>query len=49
MEPLFATKYKSGKYLETVLVKQVGVPKRIKPWWFHIDVGKVCFSLKYGS
>ena len=34
---------------ETGLVKQVEVPKRIKPWWFQSDEGKVCFSVRYGS
>ena len=23
--------------------------KRIKPWWFQSDEGKVCFSVRYGS
>ena len=25
------------------------LPKRIKPWWFVSDSGKVCFSVRYGS
>jgi hypothetical protein len=25
------------------------VPKRIKPWWFVAESGKVCFSVRYGS
>jgi len=24
------------------------VPKRIKPWWFQTEEGKVCVSIKYG-
>ena len=43
------TKYKSVKDLETGLRKQVEVPKRIKPWWFQSDEGKVCVAVKYGS
>ena len=43
------TKFRSVKDRETGLVKQVEVPKRIKPWWFQSDEGKVCFSVRYGS
>ena len=28
---------------------QVTVPKRIKPWWFVGEGGKVCISIRYGS
>ena len=34
---------------ESGLRKQLSVPKRIKPWWFVSESGKVCFSVKYGS
>ena len=34
---------------ETGLRKQVEMPKRIKPWWFQSEQGKVCVSVKYGS
>jgi hypothetical protein len=43
------TKFRSVKDRETGLVKQVEIPKRIKPWWFQSDEGKVCFSVRYGS
>jgi len=43
------TKFRSVKDRETGLVKQVEMPKRIKPWWFQSDEGKVCFSVRYGS
>jgi len=43
------TKFRSVKDRETGLIKQVEVPKRIKPWWFQSDEGKVCFSVRYGS
>ena len=31
------------------LKKQIQVTKRIKPWWFVAENGKVCVSIKYGS
>ena len=43
------TKFRSFKDRETGIIKQVEVPKRIKPWWFQSDEGKVCFSVRYGS
>jgi hypothetical protein len=42
-------KFRSIKDAETGLRKQVELPKRIKPWWFVSDSGKVCFSVRYGS
>ena len=42
-------KYRSVKDSETGLRKQVEVPKRIKPWWFQSETGKVCVAVKYGS
>ena len=30
-------------------VKLLDVPKRIKPWWFTAQNGKVCLILRYGS
>ena len=42
-------KFRSIKDTETGLRKQVELPKRIKPWWFISDSGKVCFSVRYGS
>lgn len=43
------TKFRNVKDRETGILKQVEVPKRIKPWWFQSDEGKVCFSVRYGS
>jgi len=43
------TRYRSIVDRETGLRKQVLMPKRIKPWWFVADNGKVCVSVKYGS
>ena len=47
--PFVLTKFRSVKDRETGILKQVEVPKRIKPWWFQSDEGKVCFSVRYGS
>lgn len=30
-------------------IKLLDVPKRIKPWWFTAQSGKVCLILRYGS
>jgi hypothetical protein len=43
------TKYKTVKDRETGIRKQLEVPKRIKPWWFQSEEGRVCVSVKYGS
>ena len=29
--------------------KQVEMPKRLRPWWFVTENGKVCVSIRYGS
>ena len=47
--PFVVTKFKTIKDKETGLRKQVEMPKRIKPWWFQSEQGKVCVSIKYGS
>lgn len=30
-------------------IKVLEVPKRIKPWWFTNEAGKVCVAIKYGN
>jgi|GEM_PF-2619722 hypothetical protein len=40
-------KYRSIKDAGTELDKQVEVPKRVKRWWFQLEQGKVCVSVKY--
>jgi hypothetical protein len=47
--PFKVMKYRSMVDRETGLRKQVELPKRIKPWWFQSEQGKVCVSVKYGS
>ncbi len=48
-KPFVVTKFRNVMDKETGLRKQIEVPKRIKPWWFVAENGKVCFSVKYGS
>lgn len=48
-KPFVVLKYRSIKDSETGFRKQVEVPKRIKPWWFQSEAGKVCVSIKYGT
>jgi hypothetical protein len=48
-KPFVVMKYRSIKDNETGLRKQVEAPKRLKPWWFQSEQGKVCVSIKYGS
>jgi hypothetical protein len=48
-KPFVVHKFRSFTDKETGLRKQLEVPKRIKPWWFVSESGKVCFSVKYGS
>jgi hypothetical protein len=43
------TRRRTVKDPETGLRKSIEVPKRVKPWWFVSESGKVCLSVKYGS
>jgi len=47
--PFVVMKYRSMVDRDTGLRKQVELPKRIKPWWFQSEQGKVCVSVRYGS
>ena len=47
--PFVVMKYRSMVDRETGLRKQVELPKRIKPWWFQTEEGKVCVSIRYGA
>ncbi len=31
------------------ITRSIQVPKRIKPWWFIADNGKLCLSIYYGA
>ena len=48
-KPFVVMKYRSIKDSATGLRKQIEVPKRIQPWWFQSEAGKVCVAIKYGS
>ena len=48
-KPFVVTKFRSFTDKETGVRKQLEVPKRLKPWWFVSESGKVCFTVKYGS
>ena len=48
-EPFQVTSFRSVRDLATGLKKQVEMPKRIRPWWFISEAGKVCLNIRYGS
>jgi len=48
-KPFAPLKYRTVVDRETGLRRQVELPKRVKPWWFVAESGKVCVSVKYGS
>ena len=43
------TKQRKVNDAETGESKTISVPKRIKPWWFVADNGKLCVQLRYGA
>ncbi len=47
--PFVIHKFRSVRDPEYGVKKQVEVPKRIKPWWFQSEAGKVCIAIRYGS
>jgi hypothetical protein len=47
--PFVIHKFRSIRDPESGVKKQVEVPKRIKPWWFQSETGKVCIAIRYGS
>lgn len=48
-QPFVVTRFRSVKDRDTGLRRQVEMPKRIRPWWFVTENGKVCVSVRYGS
>jgi hypothetical protein len=48
-QPFVVTRFRSVKDRDTGLRRQVEMPKRIRPWWFITENGKVCVSVRYGS
>ncbi len=47
--PFVIHKFRSVRDPESGVKRQVEVPKRIKPWWFQSETGKVCIAIRYGS
>jgi hypothetical protein len=48
-EPFVVTRFRSVKDRDSGLRKQVEMPKRVRPWWFVTENGKVCVSIRYGT
>jgi hypothetical protein len=48
-EPFQVTRFRSIRDQATGLKKQVEMPKRVRPWWFISEEGKVCLNIRYGS
>ena len=48
-KPFVVIKNRTIKDSETGLRKVVEVPKRLRPWWWIGESGKVCVSVRYGS
>lgn len=43
------THLRSVRDRDTGLIRRIEVPKRIRPWFFTSDSGKLCVQIKYGS
>lgn len=43
------TRLRTVKDKESGESKRVEMPKRVKPWWFTDDSGKLCLVVKYGT
>jgi len=41
-------KFRSIADPDTGIRRQVEMPKRVKPWWFVTDTGKLALSVRYG-
>jgi hypothetical protein len=48
-KPFVVLKSRTVKDAETGLRKCVDIPKRLRPWWWISEAGKVCVSIRYGS
>ncbi len=42
-------KFRSVVENDTGIRRQVETPKRVKPWWFVTDAGKIALSIRYGT
>lgn len=43
------THLRSVRDRDTGVLKRIELPKRIRPWFFTSDSGKICLQIKYGS
>ena len=48
-KPFVVLKSRTIKDADTGLRRSVDIPKRLRPWWWVTDTGKVCVSIRYGS
>ena len=48
-KPFVVVKSRVVRDAETGLRKPVEIPKRLRPWWWISETGKVCVSVRYGS
>ena len=42
-------KFRSVVEHDTGIRRQVEMPKRVRPWWFVTDAGKLALSVRYGT
>ncbi len=44
-----ATRFRTFRDAETGSLKSIEAPKRVKPWWFIAENGKLILNVRYGS
>ena len=44
-----ATRYKTVVDADTGISRSVELPKKVKPWWWTLDSGKICVAVRYGA
>lgn len=44
-----AKRYKTIRDQDTGVSRSVELPKRVKPWWWTLDSGKICVAVRYGA
>lgn len=48
-QTFYATRYKTVRDDATGQSRSVELPKRVKPWWWTLDSGKICLAVRYGA
>lgn len=48
-QPFAPLHFRSVRDRNTGEIKRIELPKRIRPWFFTSDNGKICLQIKYGS